>query len=104
MNIKTLMKWDEQLCNKDEFGEFDRIPASEKLHQVPAICGLLKLASLLDPPAFIFNVGACMTGPTLRLATCMNLKNDITKDDYCYLLRCGIYADESGTFNMLIEW
>ena len=101
MDSKTLEQWNVKygiqvlngvngiyVANEEEFGEFDRIPDEQVLHGHTHICGLIKMLELMkDPSVFEFRAYY----KSLWLTDLNNVHNNLTEEDYLYLLRCGIY-------------
>lgn len=74
----------------EEYLEFERIPAEQKLHSDDSLCGYLKVYSLLKEGK---NLVLDAEHDVIFLAARDKLKN-MTDDDVIYLLRCGISYDE----------
>lgn len=85
----------------DDPNDFADIPEADRLHPNEALCGLLKLASLLKDPTKL-RVEGCLNSdsyPEVFLAKERWLVRDLTEDEAIYLLRCGIFFD-GGVFTL----
>lgn len=75
----------------DEYLKFDRIPATERLHPNPTLCGYLKLASLLkNPDSFTLSA----EHDIVYLTDEDDLAVPLSDADLIFLYRCGISWNE----------
>jgi len=89
----------------EEYLNFKAIPKENRLHSNSQLCGLLKLASLMDEPEKLNLHGdfECSDGGTIVLGVAADDDDDfdpfygmsITEEDILYLRRCGISYDYS---------
>lgn len=75
--------------HEDEFGQFEKIPASHRLHESDSLCGLFRLYQLYKEPK---KFGYRAEHDQLYVADLDDIV-DLTEDDVIYLQRCGFFYD-----------
>ena len=74
----------------DEYLEFVAIPIHKRVHSDRHICGLMKLATLIERGKH-FTLGAGHN--VIYLASAGQVTDEITQEDVVYLARCGQHFD-----------
>ena len=83
----------------DDFLEFERIPEKDRLHSIPLLCGLLKIATMLRDPG---NFPCAAEHDEFILADLEELV-PLTEEDVQYLSRCGIsFSRKNGYFRCYV--
>lgn len=75
----------------DDYIKFDRIPKEERLHASSDLCGMLKIADLMD------NAEAFVMYAEHDKLYLPEIPEDTSDEDILYLVRCGVsfsYEDE----------